>query len=69
MIVTYRNSNARNDYFTVAAKAATHPVTVVHTAFGTFVCLTCRVCGCEHADATEAFVAAGNGPARRTENV
>lgn len=64
MTVRYRTSNSTSDYYEVTDKSVGHLITVVHTKFGTFVCLTCRCVGCDHAKDTEDFVAAGNGPER-----
>ncbi len=53
MNVKYGASNKRNDYFRVSDKDETHPVTVVHTEFGTIVCLTCLTTNCEHTKAVK----------------
>lgn len=42
-------SNSHGDYFRVTDPAVAHPITIVHTMFDTFVCLTCRSHTCEHA--------------------
>lgn len=42
-------SNSHGDYYRVADPMHHGPITIVHTAFGTFVCLTCRSHTCAHA--------------------
>jgi hypothetical protein len=66
MIVQYRESNRRSDYYSVAEPNHASPITVVHTAFDTFVCLTCRRHDCTHAEATEQFVTEHGPPPART---
>jgi hypothetical protein len=67
MNVQYRVSNVRNDYYAVGEPDRASLLTVVHTGFDTFVCLTCHRHDCEHAMATEQFVTE-NGPPPAARN-
>jgi len=64
MNIQWRASNQTNDYYVVQDTAHAKPITVVHTKFDTFVCLTCRYHLCEHAVEVEKHVA-NNGATKR----
>jgi hypothetical protein len=55
--IQWRASSQTNDYYAVQDAAHAHSITVVHTKFDTFVCLTCRYHLCEHAVEVEKHVA------------
>jgi hypothetical protein len=65
--VRYVASNKRNDYYRVGHTDESTPITVVHTEFDTFVCLTCRSHTCPHSKATEDSDAARERPRQPAE--
>jgi hypothetical protein len=48
--VRFRATNSRNTYYELFWPKEKRPITVVHTAFDTFVCMACRSHRCAHAD-------------------
>lgn len=46
--VRWRQANSNGDYYEVSDPLVPHRITVVHTFYDTFVCLTCRSHVCVH---------------------